>query len=296
MKILNPYAKSGTWLRGSFHIHTIASTCGWHSVDEILLAYQDYDFLAITDHDRLSRLSEAAGKALFNGLEVSSPNGHMLLINPPEIILNGYSNEFSVANYQKLAELCTTNGGIAILNHPNRFSGISWRLDRMQDISGYTGIEIYSGDGVVYEEDIAFNVWDQLLSGGRKIWGFGNDDFHHWGQEKRVWNMVLTDSNTPEAILEAVRAGSFYISTGFGFETIENSAGCIRVVLKNNRVLEKMYKYITFFGRNGRKLHEVTGRVQEVEYYCTGDEGYVRVAAYHEGGQAAFSQPLVVLV
>lgn len=293
MKIENPYARNGGWLRGSFHIHTTDSACGWHSLDEVLLAYRDYDFLAITNHDRISRLPGAAGKTFFHGWEVSSPFAHMLLVNSAaESLPDDYSKVFSLANYEKLAKLCIDNGGIAVLSHPNRVSSTHWRLDQMKALCGYTGIEVYSGDGVVYEEDLAFDCWDQLLSDGKKIWGFGNDDFHHWGQEKRVWNMVLAAKNDPATILGAVKAGSFYISTGFGFETIETSTNRIRVKLKNSAILQKMYKYVTFFGREGRKLHEVTGKIQEAEYCCTGDEGYVRVAAYCDGGHAAFSQPL----
>ena len=82
-------------------------------------------------------------------------------------------------------------------------------------------MEIYSGDGIHIEEDVGLRLWDKVLSTGRRIWGIGNDDFHHWGQERRVWNVVQASARTPSAVLDALRRGSFYVSTGYGFDAIE---------------------------------------------------------------------------
>lgn len=295
MKITNPYDRPGQWFKGSFHIHSTFSRCGWHSMDELALAYRDYDFLAITDHDSITN-SEGyiENKTVFKGFEVSSPVCHMLLVNPPENIMEGFANEFTVENYQRLSDECIKNGGLSVLNHPNRYNGQHWEMDDMLALKGYTGIEIYSGDGIHVEEDVAFDKWDSLLSSGKKVWGFGNDDFHHWGQERRVWNVVLAESNTHESIISSIKEGSFYVSTGYGFDSITADGNTIKIKLKKNKLFDRMYKYVTLFGSGGSVLDEKTGRFDSMEYECIGSEGYVRIAAYVEGGYGAFSQPIFV--
>jgi hypothetical protein len=164
----------------------------------------------------------------------------------------------------------------------------------MLEMNNYTGIEILSGCGDNVQLDVAFDKWDQLLTAGKKVWGFGNDDFHKFGQERRAWNVALCEENTKASILESIKMGSFYVSTGYGFEGIHSEGNTIRIVLKKNEIMDNMYKYVTLIGKDGKVLYEQSGRMKEVEYQCRGDEGYVRVAAYLEGGYGAFSQPLFI--
>lgn len=293
MRIENPYDKRGTWLRGSFHNHTNNSD-GWFPLETVYRMYADYDFLAISDHDKMTDLDgERSIPTVFEAIEVSSREPHMLLVAPPRSILEGYSSEFSIVNYQRLADVTLDNGGICVLVHPNRYFSNYWNLEDMLQMERVTGIEVYNGDGNI-EYDIAFDKWDAMLSAGRRVWGFGNDDSHVYGQEKQAWNVVLAEENSQQSILSAIRSGSFYVSTGFGFESIQTDDRQISIRLKSNKLLDRMYKYVTLFGKDGRVLHEETGRITEVTYSCMGDEGYVRVSAYIEGGYAAFSQPLFI--
>ena len=293
MRLENPYA-GGNQYRGSLHIHSKFSVCGWHDLSELALAYRDYDFLAITDHDYLTAAREAMpNKVVFSGYEVSG-SSHMLLIDPT---LTGPipDSSFSPGSYGALARDARSHGGLAVLNHPTRYSGSSWTLEDILRMEDAVGMEVFSGDGILIEEDQAFRLWDQALSAGRRLWGFGNDDFHHWGQERRVWNVVQADACTPEAILEALRRGSFYVSTGFGFEAIETEGDRITFRLKNTSpLMEQAYKYLTLFGRDGKVLAEKTGYFKEFVYEASGDEGYIRAEAYMAGGYGAFSQPVFV--
>ncbi|WP_308637579.1 CehA/McbA family metallohydrolase domain-containing protein [Paenibacillus silvisoli] len=293
MKILNPYEGAGTWLKGSFHNHTNNSD-GWFPLETVYNMYGGYDFLGISDHDKITKHEgDARIRTLFDAIEVSSPQTHMLLVHPPLSLLDGYSNAFTIDNYQRLTDITVQNGGFAVLVHPNRFFSNYWLLEDMLRLERYIGIEVFNGDGNP-EYDIAFDKWDALLTAGRRVWGFGNDDSHVYGQEKRAWNVVLAESNTREAILEAIKLGRFYVSTGYGFDAIRTEGNAIVYELRSNELLDKMYKYATVFGRDGKVLQETTGRIKQVRYACKGDEGYVRLAVYLEGGYAAFSQPLFI--
>ena len=293
MKINNPYEQSGIWLKGSFHNHT-SNSDGWFPLETVYKMYGGYDFLAISDHDKITaHEGEREIPTVFEAIEVSSRQTHMLLVQPPHSIMEGYSNEFTIENYQRFVDMTSAGGGFAVLVHPNRFFSNYWNLADMLKMTGYLGIEVYNGDGNP-EYDIAFDKWDSLLSAGRKVWGFGNDDSHVYGQEKRAWNVVQAAENTNAAIIDAIYGGNFYVSTGYGFDAIRLEGNTVTADLRSNDLLDKMYKYVTFFGKDGRVLHETTGRIKQAKYTCKGDEGYVRIAVYLEGGYSAFSQPLFV--
>jgi hypothetical protein len=293
--ISNPYDKQqGMWLKGSFHNHTTNSACGSQPLETVYRMYGQYDFLGISDHDFITaNEGNRSIPTVFEAMEVSSPQRHMLLVSPSRSIMDNYSNEFSIEKYQRLSDLCIVQGGMSVLVHPNRYYSQFWPIEDMQAMSDYTGIEVVNGEGNP-EYDIAFDKWDALLSAGRKVWGFGGDDFLVYGQEKRTWNMVLADENTNESIIAAMKAGSFYVSTGYGFESIATVDGSIEFKLLSSEGLDRMYKYVTLFGKDGNVLYETSGRINSVSYNCRGDEGYVRAAVYLEGGFGAFSQPLFV--
>jgi len=293
MKIENPYDRSGEWLRGSFHNHTNNSD-GWFPLETVYKMYGGYDFLGISDHDKITKHEGKCDiPTRFDAIEVSSRQTHMLLVQPPLSLMDGYSNEFTIENYQRHVDKTVDNGGFAVLVHPNRYFSNYWNLEDMLKMQRYLGVEVWNGDGNP-EYDIAFDKWDAVLSAGRRVWGFGNDDSHVYGQEKRAWNMVLAKENSRSAILEAIREGSFYVSTGYGFDAIRLEGHAIVADLRSNERLDAMYKYVTWFGKDGKVLQETSGAIREARYECKGDEGYVRIAAYLEGGYAAFSQPLFV--
>lgn len=296
MILQSPYRNSGHWYRGSLHIHSTFSSCGWHGIEELALAYRDYTFLAVSDHDRITTETDALkNHVIFRGVEVSG-NHHMLLVGLTPPTTEPVNNEFSVAHYGELAAATTRSGGLAVASHPMRLFGQHWSSEELLMTDGLIGMEIYSGDGIHVDQDIGFEMWDQVLSQGKRLWGFGNDDFHHWGQERRVWNVVNASDQTPQAIMEAMRHGDFYVSTGFGFPKISVEDDRITYVLRSDTPQYKnTYKYLTLYGKNGQILAEKTGRFEEFTYQAQGDEGYIRAEAYMSGGYAAISQPIFVL-
>jgi hypothetical protein len=250
--------------------------------------------LAISDHNLITaHTGESSIPTLFEAVEVSSPECHMLLVHLPDHFMDDFNYAFTVDNYERLSAACVANGGFSVLVHPNRYYSQYWKLEDMLAMRSYTGIEVINGDGFP-QYDIAFDKWDAILSQGRRVWGFGNDDFHAYGQERRAWNMVQAEENTKEAVLKAVRQGSFYVSTGFGFEEIRTEGMKIDISLQSGEHWDGMYKYVTLIGKHGQVLHEQTGRFSQLSYTCKGDEGYVRIAAYLEGGFGAFSQPIFI--
>ncbi len=295
MKLISPYRENVKWYRGSFHIHSNFSGCGWHSIEELALAYRDYDFMSVTDHDRVTtETEELKGKVLLRGFEVSGQN-HMLLVNETMNIKSDYTNDYSVEAYSALAKEVVDNGGFSVINHPCRLSGQHWSFEDIMASTSILGLEVFSGDGINVAEDVGFELWDRVLSNGKKFWGLGNDDFHHWGQERRVWNVVNARSLDTKGILEAIRGGDFYISSGYGFDSIKCSENTITYNLKSDKPqFVNAHKYLTLYGKDGKVLAEKTGKFMNFTYTVKGDEGYVRAEVYVQGGYGGFAQPIFI--
>ena len=97
------------------------------------------------------------------------------------------------------------------------------------------GLEIYNGvisrlEGSPY----ATNRWDMLLSAGRRLWGFANDDSHAAeGDVGLGWNVAYVEEETASGVVEALRAGRFYASTGVEINQIQVEGNRIWIETEN---------------------------------------------------------------
>ena len=139
MTIQNPYTYTGQWYRGSLHIHSTFSVCGWHTIDELALAYRDYAFLAVSDHDRITTETEVLrNHVLFRAVEVSGDH-HMLLAGLGTLAQEPIDHVFSVQHYGALASAATAAGDLAIASHPMRQFGQHWTVDELLRTEGILG-------------------------------------------------------------------------------------------------------------------------------------------------------------
>src|SRR5690349_15494347 len=78
-RLPNPFAADGQWFRGNLHAHTTNSDGAMPP--ERLVAHYEYagwDFLALTDHWRVSEIANPAAFphiTVLRGTEVNTPNG-----------------------------------------------------------------------------------------------------------------------------------------------------------------------------------------------------------------------------
>lgn len=284
--IQTPYLDDGfTWLRGNLHAHTTLSD-GRLSPGEVLAAYEreGYDFLAISDHDRLvppDDYRDATRLLLLPAVEVTARGPHMLAIGVQSIVEPD-------ADRQRCIEQAAGMGGITILNHPNWGVGYNhFPQERMEALRGYAGIEIYNAVIEWLEGSaLALDRWDRLLSSGRRVWGFANDDMHWPENVGRGWNVAQCRERTPAAVLEALREGRFYASTGVTIDSVRLASGVLAVEAPDAQ-------RIRFVGRWGRELAFVDG--PRAAYPIGGGEGgYVRAECYGAGGRTAWTQPVWV--
>lgn len=289
MQIIHPYDDlcGGSWLTGNLHAHTTISD-GKMAPQAVIDEYarRGHHFLMFSDHDRQADASvyatlDARGMILVPGNEISGQGPHMLHVN-------GARKIEPHADRQRVIDETKVAGGFIVLCHPNwleKFDYIS--IDALRQFSGYTGIEIYNGViGRLAGSPYALDKWDLLLSAGRQVWGYANDDSHGLPQDYGLgWNCVYAQHRTPDAIAAALQAGRFYASTGVQLEQIEVHGNRIRIVTINAERIVAMKQH-------ARRIEHTDSR--EIEIEVPDDAHYVRFECWGRGESFAWTQPFFI--
>ncbi|GBC95903.1 hypothetical protein HRbin16_01703 [bacterium HR16] len=279
----NPYAQRyPLWLKGNLHAHTTLSD-GELSPDDTIDAFirRGYDFVALTDHDVIANPNEAHFPQIlvFAGVEHSAQQ-HILRVN----ITGTLPHDLS---YQSVIDLTLQEGGLVILNHPNWGENFDhWRDSQLLHLQRYHGIEIYN-NVIEYLEGspYALDRWDRLLSEGRQVWGYANEDTHRVFQMGSAWNAVNVRERSKEAVLDALKDGRFYASTGVVIEEIVVEDGYYRVHTMNARELR-------LISLRGQVIERVSG--SKATFSLSKAGVYARVEVIGEGEARAWTQPVFV--
>lgn len=305
---MDPYEKGGVWKRGNLHTHSTVSDGAFSPIEaaRIYGDVADYDFIAMTDHTGpnvkpgnymepeeifcerkkdficLMGREESGGRHLI-GVNVPMLLGANLFQKPKE--------EYTLSDYQALLDRIKAEGGFTIMCHPHWRLEDYWTAEAIKSLRGCDAIEIVNGDLQNGPGNLATDVWDDVLSSGKRIWGVGNDDFHHVQCFQNAWNVVKVSEWSPQGIMDALFRGSFYVSTGAYFETLYAEGNQIVAECSHNSMYEKCDKVFRFIGEQGKVLQIQMGRSNRAVYVANGSERYVRVELMLEMGGAAFSQP-----
>ncbi|MCS7223606.1 MAG: CehA/McbA family metallohydrolase [Armatimonadetes bacterium] len=278
--IITDKSDEGFWLRGNLHSHTTNSD-GKFSLEELCRRYEEkgYDFLVVTDHDKVTSLCSVSGSLiLISGCEVSAGGGHIVAIGIEQPVEPHRDR-------QKVIDRVNGEGGVCVLAHPNWSTQFChWHQEELERLQGYAGIEVFNGN-ILRDSGspLASDRWDRLLSQGRKVFAYGTDDTHNELDVANGWTMVWVRERSREAILKSLASGHCYASSGVFFDDIRLIDRTVVVVTKNA-------DRIAFVGRHGRWLYWVND--SKARYSLQGNEGYVRVEAYGPHGSCAWSQPL----
>ena len=207
----------GVWLRCALHAHTTNSD-GDLPPDKLVQHYEwaGYDVLAITDH--WVRTVERSTRKLLviPSVELNATAGgpehdaHVLALGiEAEPVIP--DNEF--APLADVVAWIAENGGLPYLAH-TYWSGL--RTEQWETCEGLLGIEVWnSGCELEIARGDSTIHWDEALERGRGFFALATDDSHHPGYDSGfAWTMVRAAEKTQEAVLEALRVGSFYGSTG----------------------------------------------------------------------------------
>ena len=287
----------GGWLRGNTHTHTLESD-GDSTPAEVARWYAEhgYDFLVITDHDKVTRL-ESKDILLIPGEEVTD----RLPKKPLHVNAIGIETAIKPQGGQNVVDVLQRNvdavrkaGGIAQINHPN--FGWAFGVEELLKIEGATLLEIASGHPYVNMQGppSVELMWDRLLTAGKRIWAVAVDDSHHlkrpWDLDValpgKAWIMVRGEKRDAPAILAAIGRGDFYASTGVELEAYSVDAKVMTVKVREKN---SAHYVVQFIGANGRVLQDTKGPA--ATYAFRRNEPYVRARVIDSNGRMAWCQP-----
>jgi hypothetical protein len=214
----------GAWFRCALHAHTTNSD-GELAPDLLVRHYEwaGFDVLAITDH--WARTVEPSTRGLLvipsAELDARAPtmesDAHVLALG---LEADPVLPEGDWDDLPDVVAWIEANGGVPYLAH-TYWSGL--RTERWWDVAGIVGIEVFNtgcelelgrGDSSIH--------WDEALEHGRLLHALATDDSHHPGFDSGfAWTWVRAVEKTQPAILEALRTGAFYGSTGPEIRAVE---------------------------------------------------------------------------
>lgn len=286
MSLISPYQSlADRQFKGNLHTHSTLSD-GIFSPQEIIDLYANncYDFLMLSDHDILSNPADwkDRGMILIPGNEITANGCHLLHVNACELIEPN-------PDRQQVLNAIQRSGGFAILNHPNwGFNFCHWPQAELERLCGYAGIEIYNGVTERAEGNAqATDRWDMLLSLGRKVWGYGNDDCHISADMTLVWNMVFAEERSAEALLRALEAGQFYVSTGVRLERIAQCGNRVHISSPDTVSYRLIGDYGTIFATaEGPELDFEADPMLPFTYF--------RIECFGNGYSRAWTQPFLL--
>lgn len=230
---LSAFGARGAFYRGNIHTHSNASD-GALPAEAVCRHYAEagYDFLCLSDHFlerygfpitdtrpyRTNRFTTILGAEIHAPANSHGEIWHLLACGLPEDFEPLGEGEGAVA----LAERAVASGAFLGIAHP-QWSSLTIedgremaRLADAVEIYNHTSqIECGRGDGA--------SLLDLLLNEGYRLDAYAADDAHFQTPDAGGgWMMVKAETNEPEALLAAMKAGDYYSSQGpqiFDFST-----------------------------------------------------------------------------
>lgn len=297
-RLPNPFAGAGQWYKGNTHIHTTHSD-GDLAPDKIcaLYAAAGYDFIFITDHDKLTDITGLSSKrlAVFPGMELEvgvtelGNYFHLVALGIRQAIPCGHK-----IDAQQAVNAALKQDGVVIIAHPY-WSQLTVR--DMLNLRGPVGCEVYN-TSCEYSISKGFSCawWDELLLRGNVVWGLAADDAHYHFNDHRpvdtcgAWIMVKAESPALKNILAAVRNGDFYASNGPEIKNVVVRKDTVRVECSPVRIIN----FIAQQGCGERFTAPVEQRLAGAEYRFKGDEKFVRIECVDFQGKFAWTNPVYV--
>ncbi len=226
----SPWLSTGSWLRCALHAHTTNSD-GELAPRALVKHYEraGYDVLAVTDHwfrsdppstERVLVIPSAELNCVLPG----GRDGHVLAYGIHDTLAELEGERRDLAGS---AEWITANGGVAYLAHPYWTGAVPGDLELPDSVMGIevfnAGCELEIGRGVSAVH------WDVLLDSGRRCFALATDDSHHPGFDSDLaWTWIRAEP-TAEGVLDALRTGRFYGTTGPRITSVSAEDGALEV-------------------------------------------------------------------
>jgi len=293
--------------KGNTHTHTTMSD-GDSSPEAVARWYKahGYAFLVLSDHNVFTDPADLSARQdssflLIPGEEVTAKFRdqpvHVNGLNVPHVIAPE-SDSTLVGTIQKNVDAIRAASAAPHINHPN----FRWafhhrellhvRNNKLLEIfNGHPHVHNLGGGGWPGMEQ----VWDHLLTAGKRVYGIAVDDAHHFQGEfapersnpGRGWVVVKARALEARAIVESLEAGFFYASTGVVLQEVAVAPRSLAIHIQQ----QGDFKYRTeFIGAHGRVLH--VSENNPAEFELRAHESCIRAKVTDSSGRVAWVQPV----
>lgn len=221
-----PFNKPGRFYKGNLHTHSTRSD-GRLTPEQVCATYRElgYDFLSMTDHFlkqyqfpitdtsalRAPDFTTLIGAELHTGQTEGGELWHILAVGLPLDFAQPAPNETA----PEMAVRALASGAFVAAAHPAWYNLSESDIRSLGDIDA---IEVYNGiaDGHNDRAD-SWHIMDTLTSRGYRYSACATDDAHFdpkLNDVGRGWVWVRAEALTPEALIDGLKAGWYYSSTG----------------------------------------------------------------------------------
>lgn len=295
-----PFERPGRFWRGNLHTHSTRSD-GWLSPEQICALYRDagYDFLALTDHFmerydfpitdtrpyRTEGFTTIFGAELHTGTTELGHLWHILAVGLPPDFAPYPAGETG----PEVAARALAAGAFVAAAHPAWYGLTETDIRSLGDIHA---VEVFNGTAVDHNDKAdSLLIYDLLLMRGLRYNACATDDTHNNPDRHdtmRGWVYVKSQTLEPEALLDALKAGYYYSSTGPQIFDIQVQAGeTLRIRCSPaNRI------WVTGYGAMSLCAHGHGLTEAEFSLKGVGSSPYFRVTVRDEKGGRAWSNPV----
>jgi hypothetical protein len=219
-----PFGRPGQFYRGNLHTHSTNSD-GLHPPEDVCRMYKEagYDFVSLSEHFmevydypitdtrhlRDDNFTTLIAAELHQGKTSVGETWHVLAVGVP----HNFARPSTAETAPQIARRAADAGAFISIVHPSWY-GLT--IEDAKTIDSAHAVEIYNhGSKVEIDRGEDWPFCDQLLNQGWRLSAYATDDAHKMTYDAfGGWMMVHADSLDPDALLDAMKAGRYYSSTG----------------------------------------------------------------------------------
>ena len=304
--------------KGNMHMHTVRSD-GRLTPQEIVDEYKNcgYDFIVISDHEVYWNSDEFDTDSFLvlggteSSIRMDRDNPWLLEYRPgishramhlgcvmdpgygPEEVFYKHGEwvprviDRGLDSWNYAVRMLKEHGNIVFINHPD------WSRTDPELLLGMEGcfaFEIWNSGNVqgCGGTDDSY-VWDYMLRRGKKIFAVAGDDAHGRGPALCMsFTAVQADSFTKQGIVDALKRGSFYASTGPEFYDIRIEDDTLKMRFSPARRVE----VVAFDGEGKTKYAMDENLLESFEWEIKPNIRYIRPFITDDKGRTAWAQPI----
>ncbi len=304
-----PFAQPGRFFKGNLHTHSNRSD-GTIEPKQVIDIYRGagYDFLSLTDHflpgERFGKAVDfiditdttalaSAGFATIPGAEIHGPalrNGE-----PWHFVAVGLPLDFPRLGEHEtgpeIARRAHEAGAFVAIAHP------AWYTLTLEDVRPVLAhshaVETYNHACTGVDRADSWSFLDELLEEGSRLTAIAADDAHFkhpLGLTRDAlggWVQVRAESLEPAALLAALKAGSFYSSTGPELHDVRIEGDELVVACSP-------VETILITSRGAKSQRRIQPGIAEARFPIADwrEFGYLRVTVRDEAGGRAWTNPI----